>query len=148
MEEVKAENKLTDEIVREIADKLLNGELKMLEVEKLYNTNKSTVSRKLKKINITFNKSTHKYEYNENLQFKDEVLDFVQIQVPGTYNTKVIEKQVIKESQKNLKKFTVEIDTEVLKALKRLKIEEDIKINEFVENLLRANIDERFFRKY
>lgn len=44
------------------------------------------------------------------------------------------------------KKFTLEIDKKVYKALKRKKTEEDIAINIFVEDLLKKSIEEKYFK--
>jgi len=44
------------------------------------------------------------------------------------------------------KKFTLEIDKKVYKALKRKKIEEKIAINIYVEDLLRRTIEDKYFK--
>ncbi|MBU3189670.1 hypothetical protein K9O30_07015 [Clostridium bowmanii] len=44
------------------------------------------------------------------------------------------------------KKFTLEIDKKVYKALKNKKIEEKIAINTFVEDLLRKAIEDKYFK--
>ncbi|MCB2358171.1 hypothetical protein [Clostridium estertheticum] len=45
------------------------------------------------------------------------------------------------------KKFTLEIDKKVYKALKHKKTEEGIAINLYVEDLLRKDIEDKYFRK-
>ena len=51
-----------------------------------------------------------------------------------------------KREGKKPKKITIEIDQDVYKALMHFKIDQDLYVNGYIEDLLKANVPEKYFK--